>query len=425
VENIPDALAQLNTYTLMADIKVVWFKDARLFESAGSQQRIIDQIQQAFETDDLDRAAKGFLNLCAKLGVDPPSSEAALAVPRELNVIVQALGEDGLRRLAAHCQERGWRAAAAADHVQSLEKAIEKGFPGGHYLVITATERIPKNRALYKAIQTHGLVVDCHVPLGERKVDKMAQEEVLRHIWEATLQKAGKRMHPALFGALVQLTGFDPATFRDNLGKLIDYAGGRGEIIAKDIEQVLQRTKSDPIYELTNAVAGRDAAAALFFLNTLLRADLHPLQILAALVNQMRKLMVAKDFVTGPHGRPWRSGMPYPQFQTAVLPAIQVFDAQIQQQMTLWQEEPARPAAGKAKKGERKENIDLALAPNPANAYPVYQTLLKSDKFSAKELADFMTLMSDTDTRLKTSGQDATLLIKRLVMAICGTSPER
>lgn len=426
-ENIPDALEQLNTYTLMAETKVVWFKDAKLIDSGAGHQRLVDQIQQAFESGDMDRAGKGLLNLCGKVGVDLSQTAAGYALPAELQPIQQALGEADLHQLIGHCKEKGWGATAAADYLQALEQAIEKGFPQRHYLLITATERVPKNRKLYKAFLSHGLVVDCHVPLGERKADKMAQEEVLRQIWDAALQKAGKRMHPALFNNMTQLTGFDPATFRDNLDKLIDFAAGREEITAADIEKVLRRTKSDPIYELTNAVADRDTPSALFYLNTLMGADYHPLQILSAIANQVRKLIVAKDFILGPHGRSWRPGMPYPQFQKTVMPGIQAFDTQVQQQAAAWQagadggDEPSE----KGKKGAKKNNIELALAPNPANAYPVYQTILKAEKFSLQELVQTMAELSDTDTRLKTSGQDATLLIKRLVMTICGSGRNR
>lgn len=422
VENIPDVLEQLNTYTLMAEAKVVWFKEAKLFDSGGSHQRLADQIQQAFESGDMDRAGKGFISLCAKLGVDPSEIAKGYALPAALHPVQQALGDDDMRGLIDHCQVKGWGGTAATDYIQILEQAVEKGFPQHHYLVITATERVPKNRKLYKTIQSHGVAVDCHVPLGERRADKMAQEVVLRRIWDTALQKAGKRMHPALFINLTQLTGFDPATFRDNLDKLIDFAGGRDEIAVADIEQVLKRTKSDPVYELTNAVADCDAASALFFLNTLMQANYHPLQILAAITNQMRKLTVAKDFVTGTHGRAWRAGMPYPQFQKAVMPSIQAFDAEVQAQVAMWQAQASSASSGKEKKGGKKESVELALAPNPGNAYPVYQTILKADNFSAKELALNMAHLSDTDTRLKTSGQDAGLLIKRLVMTICGTA---
>lgn len=424
VENIPDVLEQLNTYAFTAEAKVVWFKDAKLIDS-GNHQRVVDQIQQAFESGEMDRAGKGLLNLCAKLGVDLAETAAGYALPAELQPVQQVLGDDDLHQLIDHCKGKGWGATAAADYLQALEQAIEKGFPRNHYLVVTATERVPKNRKLYKTISTHGLIVDCHVPLGERKADKMAQESVLRQIYDSALQKAGKRMHPALFNHLIQLTGFDPATFRDNLDKLIDFAAARQEITAADIEKVLRRTKSDPIYELTNAIADRDTIKALFYLNTLMGADYHPLQILSAITNQIRKLIVARDFLMSPHGRSWRPGLTYPQFQKAAMPGIQAFDAQMQQQAETWQEGQAVESSGKGKKGAKKGNIELALAPNPGNAYPVYQTILKAEKFSLRELVQTMADLSDADARLKSSGQDAILLIKRLVMTICDAGRSR
>lgn len=420
-ENIPDIIEQLNTYTLTAEAKVVWFKEAKLFDTSSNQQRLVDQIQQAFESGDMDRAGKGLISLCGRLGVDLSEITAGFELPADLQSIQTSLGEDDLSQLIDHCREKGWSSVAVVDYLQSLEQAIEKGFAQDHYLVITATEKVPKNRRLYKTIQSRGMIVDCHVPLGERKADKMAQEEVLRQIWDNALQKAGKRMHPALFANLLQMTGFDPATFRDNLDKLIDYAAERAEITAVDIEKVLQRTKSDPIYELTNAVADRDTSSALFYLTTLMRADYHPLQILAALSNQVRKLMVAKDFITSPHGRSWRPGMPFAQFQKAVMPGIQAFDAQLQEQVASWQSEASDASAGKEKKGGKRDTVELSLAPNPGNAYPVYQTISKAENFKLQELVQILAALSDADTRLKTSGQDSALLMKRLVMSICNT----
>ncbi|MBI5896971.1 MAG: DNA polymerase III subunit delta, partial [Desulfobacterales bacterium] len=204
----------------------------------------------------------------------------------------------------------------------------------------------------------------------------------------------------------------------DNIDKLIDYSGPRLEISAADLEAVLQRTKSDPVYELTNAVADRNVVSALFYLDTLLRAEWHPLQMLSALANQMRRLIVAKDFILSEHGRAWRAGMPYPQFQNTVLPAIQSYDALIAAQTSAWQAPDAQEDKGR--KGSKRESLDLALASNPGNAYPIFQTLLKADNFGRKELANAMVRLSQTDLRLKSSGQDAAMVMKNLIMAICG-----
>lgn len=417
-ENIPDALARMNTFNLLAGPKVVWFKEAKLFDGGGGQERLVGQILEAYTEDHLDRAAKTFLNLCGRLGLDILSPGAAARLPAEVQPIESAVGEEGIARMIGHCRDQGWRATGEDDPLQSLTQAIEKGFPDQHFLLITTSAKVPKNRKFYKSLQNHGLIIDCHVPLGERKADKQAQEAVLRQIWEGRLQAAGKHMPPALFPQLCQLTGFDPATFRDNIDKLVDYSGSRKEIGAADLEAVLRRTKSDPIYELTNAVAERNTVSALFYLDALLKAEWHPLQMLSALANQMRKLLVAKDFLLSEQGRVWRTGMPYPQFQHTVLPAIQSYDAWISEQTSAWQ--TPEEAEARDRKGSKRESFDLALASNPGNAYPVYQTLIKADHFGRTELINALFRLSETDLRLKSSGQEAGVLMKNLIMAICG-----
>jgi DNA polymerase-3 subunit delta len=417
-ENIPDALARMNTFALLSGPKVVWFKEARLFDAGGGQERLIDQILEAYAAEQMERAAKSFLGLCARTGLDILSVGAAPRLPGELQPIEIALGEEGIARMIDHCRDQGWRPAGDDDPLQSLSQAIEKGFPDQHFLLITTGAKVPKNRKFYKSLLARGLIIDCHVPLGERKADKLAQEAVLRQIWERQLQAAGKRMAPALFSQMGQLTGFDPATFRDNIDKLIDYSGARPEITAADLEAVLRRTKSDPVYELTNAVADRNLVSALFFLDTLLKAEWHPLQMLAALANQIRKLLVAKDFVLSEFGRGWRAGMSYPQFQNTVLAAIQSFDARISAQTGSWL--ASETQEGQGRKGSKRESLDLALASNPGNAYPVYQTLLKTDNFGRKELVEAMIRLSETDLRLKSSAHDAAVIMRNLIMTICG-----
>jgi DNA polymerase III subunit delta len=418
-ENIPDALERVNTYGLSTDPRIVWFKDARLFDSGVNQQRLIDQIREAYENEQLERAAMGFANLCTRLGVDAVSAEQAQAP--ELEPLQNALGEDGIVRLATYCRECGWTAAASDDYLQVLERAIQKGFPERHHLLITSGVKVPKNRKFYKTVQGHGVIIDCNVPQGERRADKAAQETVLRRLLEAALKKSGKRMAPALLTTLVQLTGFDPATFRDNAEKLIDYAGERSEITASDVQVVVRRTKSDPLFELTNAVADRNTIDALFYLHTLLDGGWHALQILAALANQFRKLVIAKEFTVSPSGaRSWRSGISFSQFQSVVLPAVQAYDARLIEQVNRWEADATENQISKGGARPKKDGIDLALVTNSGNAYPVYQTLLKAENYRADELVQAMIALNQADMRLKSSGQDATLLMKNLIMMICG-----
>ena len=77
---------------------------------------------------------------------------------------------------------------------------------------------------------------------------------------------------------LHEMTGFDLRTFSGNLEKLVDYVGARQEITAADVEAVLNRTRQDPIYELTGALADRNPEQALFFLDSLLADGMFSLQ---------------------------------------------------------------------------------------------------------------------------------------------------
>ena len=101
-------------------------------------------------------------------------------------------------------------------------------------------------------------------------------------------------MDKATYQALVEKTGFDLFTFTNNLEKLANFVGDRKQITVADTEAVLTRTKLDPIYALTNAIADRDLEKALYLLKSLFAGGVHPLQALAAITNQTRKLLRIK-----------------------------------------------------------------------------------------------------------------------------------
>jgi DNA polymerase-3 subunit delta len=218
-------------------------------------------------------------------------------------------------------------------------------------------------------------------------------------------------MAPRLFDRICALTGFDLRIFTRNIEKLIDYIGPRNEISEQDIQAVLQRTKQDPIFELSNALAERNQIQALFYLDSLLAAGFHPLQLLAALANQLRKLLVAKDFCNSEPGRVWSQGMSYTQFKQDVIPVLQTFDEQVDLQVKAWNRNQAF--------AQTKEASDLKLVANPNNAYPVFQTLVKSAHYSQDELQQGLQRLNQTDLSLKTSVQDPVLALKKVIGDIC------
>jgi hypothetical protein len=135
----------------------------------------------------------------------------------------------------------------------------------------------------------------------------------------------------------------------------------------------------------------------------------------------VRKLLVAKDFAASDLGRAWHPAMAYPHFQQSVLPAIQAFDARLA--AFLESRRVSRALGGTEKKPAGKGAAEFALVSNPANAYPVFQTMIKSQNFTCEELIQILERLSETDLRLKSTGQNAALVIRTTVISICAVKP--
>ena len=184
--------------------------------------------------------------------------------------------------------------------------------------------------------------------------------------------------------------------------------------------------KIDPVYEFTNAVADRRLETALFFLDSILTSGMHPLQIFAALVNQTRKLLLAKDFAESDYGRVWQPGCSYDHFRQQVIPAIVEYDRVLLDHLSRRQSAPdPDPEAGQTKNraqkaGKKKKPAsDLVIAKNPKNAYPLYLMLKKSERFTKIELYEAFERLNSADKQLKTGSGNPRLVLEAVIFDIC------
>jgi DNA polymerase-3 subunit delta len=316
-----------------------------------------------------------------------------------------------------------------ADSESALCRALEKGFPPGNHLLIT-TDTIDKRKKLFKMIRELGVVVDCSVPTGDRKSDKKIQEAVLLETMNAVLAENEKSVDRDAFAALREMTGFNIRAFTGNVEKLVNFVGERPQITRADIVAALQRTKKDPVYALTGAVAARNLEDALFYLSTLMSEGLdamRPEQILVAILNQIRKLLRVKEFTASQYGKVWFSGCPFNQFTAAVMPVVQQFDAELLDRKRLWQDQLSGADHDQnlspPKKGGKKKKqpaTDLSIVKNPNNPYPVYQLFLSVENYTKQELLQAFELLSKADLRIKTSGDNRRLILEEVVFNICG-----
>jgi DNA polymerase-3 subunit delta len=241
-----------------------------------------------------------------------------------------------------------------------------------------------------------------------------------------TLKAADKTMAPAAYSALYGMTGFDLRVFTGNLEKLVAYVGDRKEIRVDDVEAVLQRTKIDPVYELTNALSDRKPDSALFFLNSILESGIHPLQVFAALINQIRRLLIAKDFTDSSYGGVWRANCSYDYFRQQVIPAIVEYDRSLLDHLSRRQaassadydtnRKTTQPQKAVKKK---KPASDLVIAKNPKNAYPLYLLLKKTEGFTKTTLFEAVEKLYSADKQLKTGGGNPKLVLETVIFDIC------
>lgn len=413
-ENVAVAVERINTYGLLAATKVVALIEASFAESKQEPGKLLAKSRQAADEGDWPKAARHFTALVGLLDLDwddleEGSRRQALKLPEADS------GEEAwIEQIITYCRSQNLTPAKGADGVSLLAAAIEKGFPKGHHLIITA-EAIDRRQRLFKLIEQGGLIVDCTVPRGERRADRMVQAQVLKDQAQTLIKTSGKKIEPEAYQRLVDLTGFDLRTFSHNLEKLIAYTGENKAITAADVEALLARTKKDPLFELTGALADRHLENALFFLNSLLDEGYHPLQILAALVNQVRRLLVIKGFVQSPAGKSWHPNCLYDAFQARVLPEVEKWDKALMARLEDW-ETMLRP---EAKKGAKKPATDLVIAKNPKNAYPVYQLFTRSEHFTLAELTQALADLKEADLALKSSGQPGAIILERVLLGIC------
>jgi DNA polymerase-3 subunit delta len=244
----------------------------------------------------------------------------------------------------------------------------------------------------------------------------MAQEKVLYENMETVLTKNKKKMDKAAIAAMFEMTGFNLRSFLNNLDKLISYVGERNKITIDDVKFVLKRTKTDPIFELTNAISERNLEKAFFFLNSLLPQLDHPLQLFAAITNQIRRLLLIKGFVESRHGGAWHAGIRFDQFQRAVMPAIKEYDKDLLTRLKDWESMLSKNVNA----AKKKPAVDLLIAQNPNNPYPVYQMLLRSERFKTNELIEDLKRLSEADLRLKSTGGNPKIILEKVIFHICG-----
>jgi len=155
---------------------------------------------------------------------------------------------------------------------------------------------VDSRRKTTKALLAKAGVVECQ-PLKDEDAQMWAQQRA---------QSKGKRLNQAAAHTLVEKIGTDLRLLDGEIEKLTLYAGEAREITVADVEAVVPNLSETEVFRLTEAVMLKQRARALALLEQTLRQVDHPLQILAALTNRFRQILLVKALTT--RGVPKKEG---------------------------------------------------------------------------------------------------------------------
>lgn len=175
--------------------------------------------------------------------------------------------------------------AFVSEHRLALEKYLSS--PSANSSLVLMVLAWPRNTRLYKLVEQAGEVVDCGSP----------DPKDLPRWLDRSAARRGKKLAREAADLLAQWRGGDLAGLDGEIEKLSLYVGSREVISAQDVAQIVAATAGPGAYDLTNAIADGNAAAALRAIGGMLTHRGEEFRALGSLGWHLRKALSAQQYI--------------------------------------------------------------------------------------------------------------------------------
>jgi DNA polymerase III subunit delta len=171
---------------------------------------------------------------------------------------------------------------AREEALEMLGKYFES--PAPFTVLLLEAAALDGRQRFFKLLSEKGLIVELHI--GPESAAALATQMA---------KDLGAEIDGEAAGMLAEILNGAPARMRIELEKLASYVRGRGRITVADVETLVVAARKNTVWQLTEMLASRKRAAALGFLDNLLREGEQPVMIVGALAWMYRKLIEARD----------------------------------------------------------------------------------------------------------------------------------
>ncbi|MDT8334163.1 MAG: DNA polymerase III subunit delta [Desulfurivibrionaceae bacterium] len=378
-------LNQLRTYSLFGGRRVIRVMDSRLLHSRVVAKSLWEKAVKHYRDNDLEAAGR-YLGQVLEIGGMTPADLEELPGAAWKNKLGFPRPQENLR-WAVEVLEKKEPAVATSgtggdlDITELYARAFDEGLPSGNILVLVA-DAADKRKKFYKYIAEHGSVVDLSVDSGTNKAAADSRNEVLTEIIRTTLAGFDKKIEPRVLATFLDRVGFHPVAAALESEKLALYVDERERITIDDLNQVIGRTREEAVYELSEAFSDRDLPKTLAITGRLLESGLHPLVIVAALRNHLKKMLLVSSLrdLDNPSYAP---GLSFPAFKGGYLDRLK-------------EEQPDWP----------KEL--------PGHPYALYMMFRKVEKFQTPSLIKKLSELLEAEYRLKSSGLPEKIVLENM-----------
>jgi DNA polymerase-3 subunit delta len=159
--------------------------------------------------------------------------------------------------------------------------------PNPAVTLILEAEELERRHPLWKLAGSGAETIECDPLKGAD----------LRGWITSYARERGYALPPPAASLVEELLGSDLMMIKNALDKVMLFCGERKQIEYEDLESSLSVAREHAIWEMTNAIGSRNAAAAISALGRLLDEGKHPLQISFSLQLQFRQLLMVKEML--------------------------------------------------------------------------------------------------------------------------------